>query len=129
MVKRPGRKRAQFNRRRFTHDNVRTFKPNKVKQYLVWDEGGDSARGLAILVSPTGTRSYRCVYYYPGSPKPHWKHIGRVDEIELEEARQLTRQARTMGRKGEDPKADDIARSDSFEASCQSLHQTGTDRP
>ena len=54
----------------------------------MWDEGGDSARGLAILVSPTGTRSYRCVYYYPGSPKPHWKHLGRVDEIELEEARQ-----------------------------------------
>ena len=29
MVKRPGRQRAQFNRRRFTQDNVRTFKPNK----------------------------------------------------------------------------------------------------
>jgi hypothetical protein len=39
--------------------------------------------------------------------------------MELEEARQLTRQARTMGRKGEDPKADDIAKSDSFEASVE----------
>ena len=73
------RQRAAFNRRRFTADNVFKLKPKK-KQYLVWDEGGDSARGLAILVSPTGTRSFRCVFYYPGSPKAHWKHLGRVDE-------------------------------------------------
>ncbi|MGB6346186.1 MAG: integrase family protein [Methyloceanibacter sp.] len=90
--------------------------PAKRKQYLIWDSGTEAARGLAILVSPTGTKSYRCVFYFPGSVKPNWKHLGRVGEMTLEEAREETRKARRMAKEGEDPKAADAAESDTFEA-------------
>jgi len=106
------------NRKRLTEKNVLTL-PAKGKQYLVWDDstGKDAAHGLAVLVSPRCVKSYRCVYYFPGSSKPHWKHIGRVGEVSLEEAREATRNARGMARKGEDPKATDPTRSGTFKAS------------
>lgn len=108
--------RASPNRKRLTERNVRTL-PAKGKQYLVWDDstGKDAAHGLAVLVSPRGVRSYRCVYYFPGSPKPHWRHLGRVGEMTLEEAREATRKARRMAREGEDPRASDPVKSGGFE--------------
>jgi hypothetical protein len=99
--------RAKANRKHFTESNVLTL-PAKRNQYLVWDAGSkrsrdDTARGLAILVSPTGTKSYRCVYTYPGSAKPFWMHLGRVGEMPLEEARERCRKVRGKARKGDDP--------------------------
>lgn len=101
------RKRAEANRKHFTEENVRTLRAKR-KQYLVWDEAShrsqdDCARGLAILVSPTGTKSYRCVYTYPGSAKPFWMHLGRVGEMTLHDARERCREIRGKARKGEDP--------------------------
>ena len=112
------------NRKRLTKKNVLTL-PAKGKQYLVWDDstGKDAAHGLAVLISPRGVKSYRCVYYFPGSPKPHWRHIGRVGEVSLEEAREATRNARGMARKGEDPRAGDAARSDAFKAVVEAYTQ------
>src|SRR5215204_4411698 len=75
------RKYAKRNRINFSPAKVEGLKARKGKQYLVWDEGTGAARGLAILVSPTGTKSFRCAYYYPGDPKAHWKHLGRVGEL------------------------------------------------
>ena len=72
---------AKPNRKHFTETNVLKLPPKKGRQYLVWDQGTGAARGLAILVSPTGTASYRTVFYFKGSPKPHWMHLGRVGEI------------------------------------------------
>jgi integrase len=116
------RKRAPANRKQFTPKSVSTLKPKRDRQYLVWDEGTGAARGLAILVSPTGTKSYRAVYYYPGSPKPHYVNIGRVGELvpgdseaEIEKARLRCRQARSKAKRGEDPRAGDASSSGSFE--------------
>jgi hypothetical protein len=56
---------AKRNRMNFTEANVRSLKPKK-KQFHVWDADTDAARGLGILVSPTGTKSYRATYRFPG---------------------------------------------------------------
>ena len=111
---------AKRNRKALTEQNVRTLKPKRMKQYLIWDEGTGAARGLAILVSPTGTKSYRCAYYYPGSPKAHWLHLGRVGEMSLAVARKLCNDARGAAREGIDPKADAASNSDSFKAAVES---------
>jgi integrase len=92
---------------------VLKLRPKKGKQFLVWDQGTDAARGLAILVSPTGTKSYRAVYYFPGSVKPHYVHLGRVGEITLEEAREQTRRSRNQAKRGIDPRGS-LDHSDSF---------------
>src|SRR4051812_39005388 len=92
----PTRPKAEAFRKHFTETNVLRL-PTKNKQYLIWDgartdRGDDAARGLAILVSPTGTKSYRAVFYYPGSAKPYWMHLGRVGEMSLARARERTRE-------------------------------------
>jgi hypothetical protein len=89
MLKRPKQRKtpSEPNRKHFTDDNVLKLRPNKGRQYLVWDAGTGAARGLAILVSPTGTASYRSVFYFKGSPKPHWMNLGRVGEMTLESVR------------------------------------------
>ena len=106
------------NRKYFTEDNVLTIRAKR-KQYLIWDAASgrgksDAARGLAILVSPTGTKSYRCVYYYPASPKPYYMHLGRVGEMSLQEARRRCRDARDAATHGEDPTANAPTHSDNF---------------
>ena len=118
LKKKKKKVREKANRKRFTEDNVIKL-PAKRKQYLVWDEGTDAARGLAILVSPTGTRSYRCVFYYPGSPKPHYMHLARVGEMSLAEARNRCRVARGTARGGDDPRAGEATRSDNFKAAVE----------
>jgi len=112
MSKRPS------HRKHFTEDNVLRL-PARRKQYLIWDEvsgkgGSDAARGLAILISPSGTKSYRAVYYYPGSSKPHWMSLGRVGEITLERARERCREVRGKARDGLDPTEGAAIHSDHF---------------
>jgi integrase len=109
----PKRKRASANRKPFNERNVHKI-PRKNHQYLIWDEGTGAARGLAILVSPTGTKSYRVVFYFPGSSKPYYKNIGRVGEMSLEDARQAAWDARAMAKRGEDPRAGEANKSDTF---------------
>jgi integrase len=117
----PKKSRKEANRRHFTEDNVLTFKANKVKQFLIWDEGTDAARGLAILVSPTGTKSYRCVFYFPGSAKPQYMHIGRVGEMTLADARKRCRDARALAKQGIDPRANDPTKTDSFKVAVETF--------
>jgi integrase len=117
MIKRlrqPGA-RASKTQRKLTESNVRSLRP-RASQYLTWDDpaGKDAAYGLAVLTSPRGVKSYRCVFYYPGSSKPHYKYLGRVGEVSLEEAREATRRTRRMARDGEDPLGGEASRSDSF---------------
>src|SRR5688572_12530379 len=111
---------AKRNRKAFTEQNVRALKPKKMKQYLIWDEGTGAARGLAILVSPTGTKSYRAAYYFPGSPKAHFMHLGRVGELSLADARKRCEEARAAARRSEDPKSDAPTNSETFTATVQS---------
>ena len=92
---------------------------------MVWDAGTDAQRGLGILVSPTGTRSYRVVYYFPGSPKPHSMHLGRVGEITLAEARKRALELRKNSREGVDPKGDDVSKSTDFKSASRSTCAIG----
>jgi Arm DNA-binding domain len=104
----------------FTDANVFSL-PVRAKQYLVWDGGsgrgaGKVCRGLHILVSQMGAKSYRSMYYFPGSPKSHSRHLGRVGEISLEKARELCRQDRANAEKGIDPRSDDPSLSTRYKA-------------
>jgi integrase len=116
-------KRAPARRKHFTEVNVLTLKPDRLKQYLIWDQGTGAARGLGILVSPTGTKSYRCSYYFPGSAKAHFRNLGRVGELSLDQARALCHTTRAMARSGEDPKSDSPTRSDNFKAAVENYIQ------
>lgn len=114
-------KRKPPNRRLLTEDNVLTL-PARRKQYLTHDAGTGAARGLAVLVSPLGTKSYRCVFYFRGSPKPYWMHLGRVGAMTLEEAREATRKAQRLARPPDpdtppqDPRAAKPTNSGTFES-------------
>jgi hypothetical protein len=108
-----------------TDASIAKLKPRK-KQYLAWDaweegrtRGDDVARGLAVLVSPTGTKSFRCVYRYPGNSKTHWKHLGRVGAMSLADARAATREAQKVAGQGLDPTSSDPNRSDRFKAAVE----------
>lgn len=116
---RPSRKKA--NHAYFTDTEVAKLKPKR-KQYLVWDawddkrqRGDDPARGLCVLVSPKGAKSYRACFYFPGSPKPNYIHLGRVGEMPLAEARRRCGETRNLARQGKDPRAGDPAKSGTFE--------------
>jgi integrase len=115
-------KRKPFNRKHFTEENVHKI-PAKKKQYLIWDQGTGAARGLAILVSPTGTKSFRVVFYWPGSVKPNYKNLGRVGEVNLADARKLAWEARAMARKGDDPRAGAVTKSDNFKLAIEDYIQ------
>jgi Arm DNA-binding domain len=73
-------------------------------------------RGLCVQVNPSGTRTYFVNYRFPGSKRLHYKKIGRVGEMRLEEAREAARAVRRLAHENKDPKADDPDKSsDSFE--------------
>jgi Arm DNA-binding domain len=110
------------NRIVFTDTNVLVL-PMRRKQYRVWDGGKGRgtdpvARGLCILVSPAGAKSYRSTYYFPGSPKAHSRHLGRVGEMSLGEARKQCREDRANASKGIDPKTNGGG-GDEFEATVK----------
>jgi integrase len=112
------KKRRPRNLKRLSEDSVLKL-PAKRRQYLAWDTGTHAARGLGVLISPSGTRSYRVVYYFPGSSKPHSMHLGRVGEMTLTDARKQAAQARAKAREGIDPKASDVSKSDAFKSAVE----------
>lgn len=87
--------------------------PCRRKQYMVWDKG---QKGLHVMVSPGGARTYRSLWYYPGSSKPHTRKLDRVGIITLEDARKRCLADQKAAREGTDPKRDEPTRSDAFEA-------------
>jgi integrase len=117
------RARARPNRMVFTEKNVLTLRPKR-KPFMIWDGGqgrgsGEVVRGLGVLVSPLGTKSYRSYYYFPGSPKPHTHHLGRVGVITLEEARSLCKADQRKAKDGIDPNADNPSKSDSYKSAVE----------
>lgn len=111
-------KKRTANKKHLTDKNVLNLPP-KSRQYRVWDNAADGVTGLSVLISPMGTRTYSATYYFPGSPKPHYKSLGRVGELTLDEARRLTREARGKARKGEDPNENSLARSENFKVAVE----------
>jgi integrase len=67
-------------------------------QFAVWDTG---KKGLSVLVSKS-VKSFRATYRLRG--RTITTVIGRVDEMELEEARETVGDYRKESRKGNDPK-------------------------
>jgi hypothetical protein len=54
------------------------------KPYLIWDT---NQRGLALLIQPSGYRSYKLIYRHGN--RPRWLTIGAADAIGLADARQM----------------------------------------
>jgi integrase len=108
------RPKAEATRMNFNERNVLKLRVRD-QQYFVWDAGTGAVRGLAVLVQPTGTASFMVNYRFPGSPRLHYKSLGRVGEVTTEEARVAAREVRRLAAQGLDPKAEDPRRSDKFE--------------
>jgi integrase len=109
-------KRKPRNLRKLNEQNVLKLPVQKRRPHYAWDSGTDAARGLGVLVLPSGTKSYRVTFYFPGSSKPHSMHLGRVGEMSLADARKRARAARERAREGFDPKAEDATRSSDFKS-------------
>ncbi|MDP2410074.1 MAG: integrase arm-type DNA-binding domain-containing protein [Pseudolabrys sp.] len=110
-AKAPARKPAL--RKKFTDRNVMTLR-SEAKQYMVWDMGTGAVKGLGILVSPQGTKSYRSYWYYEGSSKAHSRTIGRVGRMSLKAARAQCLADQTSAEQGINPAASDATKSDKF---------------
>jgi integrase len=106
------------NLKQFTDESVLSL-PVKRRQHMAWDTGAAAARGLGILISPSGAKSYRVTYYFPGSAKGYSMHIGRVGEMSLEDARTRARLAREKARQGIDPKGDDLSKSTDLKSAIE----------
>jgi integrase len=107
------RRKRKANRRRLTETSVLRLPVSKT-QHFVWDKGTNAVRGLCVQVNPSGTRTYFVNYRFPGSKRLHYKKLGRVGEMELEEARDEARKVRRLAHENKDPKADDAHKSDAF---------------
>ena len=114
VTKQLRRSKAKANRKTFTETNVLRL-PVKPNQHFVWDAGTGAARGLAVLVNPTGTKTYFVNYRFPGSKKLLYLKLGRIGKITVEEARAAALAARRAAKQGKDPKASDPNKSDAFE--------------
>ena len=112
MPKRTTATRGKRNRKDLSEETVRLL-PCKRKQYMVWDKG---VKGLHVLVSPGGARTYRSLYYYAGSSKPHSRKLDRVGVMSLDQARKLCLADQKAAKEGVDPRRDEPSRSDTFEA-------------
>lgn len=107
-------RRARFsapNLKHFTEDNVLTL-PVKKKPYRIWDSGTGAARGLHILIQPSGTKTYRVQYRRNG--KGAAKKLKRVEAMTLEEARDEARIILRYVAKGNDPKQPDPRHAGTF---------------
>lgn len=100
----------------FTAASVRRFKPPKVGQTVHWDGGTNGQRGLSVLVSAGGTRTFRATYYWPnkkgklnGKGKvilvPISVSLGRVGEMDLGRARERTAEYRKKAMAGINPQS------------------------
>jgi integrase len=100
---RPNRDRtpaAGPNKRTLTENFLKKLKPQS-RKFVVWDS---KQRGLAVLVQPTGFKSWKCVYSRHG--RPRWYHIGAVDAFGLDKARKSAARVMYEVSEGKDPAAE-----------------------
>lgn len=118
------KRRKAKNTKLFTDLSLRRLKAQKKGQELYWDT---AQRGLSLLVSPGGTKTFRSTYKLHGE----WlcRSIGRFGEmvpnadpdkenVNIREARDIVANDRALAVKGLDPKEQgkQPASKDSFEA-------------
>src|SRR5262245_57278634 len=98
--------------RKLTDGTLQTARaPRKVKltpfyvrdavRGLHWDT---KQHGLALMVQPTGQRSYKCIYSFRG--RARWYHIADANAIGLAEARTLAGKVMYQVAQGQDPQAE-----------------------
>lgn len=124
MRKSDNKQRKPKNTKLFTDLSLKRLKPPKKGQELYWDT---AQRGLSLLVSPGGTKTFRSTYKLNGE----WlvRSIGRFGEmvpnadpdkenVNIGEARNIVANDRALAVKGIDPKEQgkQPASKESFEA-------------
>ena len=120
----PKKRRKKKNTTTFTDTGLKKLKPPEKGQELYWDK---AQRGLSLLVSPGGTKTFRSTYKLHGD----WlcRSIGRFGEmvpnadpdkenVNIGEARNIVANDRALAVKGIDPKEQgkQPASKDSFES-------------
>ena len=98
--KRDGTPAADPNKRTLTENFLKKLKPQS-RKFTVWDQ---KQRGLAVLVHPSGLKSWKCVYKRSG--RSRWFHIGAVDAFGLDKARKSAAKAMYEVSEGKDPAAE-----------------------
>lgn len=101
------KRRSAANRKLFNDKWIDRLKPLKTRQTVFWDT---SQKGLALLVSPGGTKTFRSQFCLHG--KWQTRSIGRFGEIVIEDgenpnvawARERVRRDRTQAKDGLDPR-------------------------
>jgi hypothetical protein len=104
-------KRAGKRSQRLTDANVASLKKAD-KAFLVWDEPRDC--GLAVLVQPSGSKSYYCYFSYGQGQPMRSLQLGKTTALTVEAAREKARDIRKKVAAGFDPRADDPSRSATF---------------
>jgi hypothetical protein len=97
---RDGTPAATPHKRTLTESFLKKLKPQP-RKFVVWDT---KQRGLAVLVQPTGFKSWKCVYSRHG--RPRWLHIGAVDAFGLDKARKSAARVMYEVSEGKDPAAE-----------------------
>lgn len=114
------KERADRRNMTFTELALVRLKPPKVGQVVYWDSGTDGVRGLSVLVSAGGAKTFRATYYWQkitGKKVPVSIKLGRVGEMDLGTARELTKDYRKKAAEGVNPVQ---SRSEQIAAQAQS---------
>jgi integrase len=94
--------RAKAAKKTFTKLSLYKLRLPKDGQRLYWDGGDKGQLGLSVLVSAGGTKTYRSTFYLHGTR--YDRKLGRVGEMDLSVARELTREDRKQAAQGIDPR-------------------------
>jgi hypothetical protein len=109
-------------RRTLTDRGIAALKPAAPgKRYMVHDA---DVRGLGVLVTDKGSKSFVFYARYPGSASPSRRYIGQVGALSLAAARRKAQEWRGLIAEGKDPaeheaaqrRADARRRANTFEA-------------
>ena len=106
---------AKPKRFTFTELSLARLKAPKRGQRLIWDGGAKGQLGLSVLLSAGGTKTYRATFYL--NRQPVSAKLGRVGEMDLGAARELTREYRKLAAAGIDPRQPK-KRLDAYSAGC-----------
>jgi integrase len=88
------------NKRKLNQLFIRKLQPQP-RAFAVWDT---HQRGLAVIVQPTGHKSWKCIYSLRG--RPRWYHIGDVAALGLADARKPVSRLMVLVAEGKDPCAE-----------------------
>lgn len=90
-----------------------------VSQVQIWDTGTNGQRGLSVLLSSGGTKTFLVTFYLNG--KAATAKLGRVGDMPLAKARALTAEYRAKAQEGIDPRP--LLRHQRGQAKAKKQHQ------